>query len=214
MNQANEKEKNKETRKDRLNKKIVMLKKEYKDLHITDSNVRPRLTESNIETLLFNKGINVKFNEVSKDISIDNLKNDEKMNKIIKSDTLVSYIEDEIDKEDFHSISYDKLYRKLDSIAYKNTYNPVKSYLKENYKKNKDKITSDYNTLSELINILKVRKDEQELTNMLVKKWLISCVACHFDDNFVSHGCLTLKGEQGIGKTTFFRRLIPEYLKK
>lgn len=206
----------KETKKDRLNNKIIRLKQEYKDLHITDSSVSPMLTETNINILLTNLGIELKFNEVSKTVSkslIDG--HNKKIDNVCKSDkTLMSFLEDEIIREEFHGRSFDMLYRKLDSIAYKNSYNPVKDYLMNNYENNKSKLNGCYNNLKEFTNILKVKPDEKELTNLLVKRWLVSCVACQLYDDFVSHGILTLKGGQGIGKTSFFRRLIPDILKK
>ena len=215
MNQTNENKK-KETKKDRLNKKIVKLQKEYIDLYYTDSNVRPQLTEPNINVLLENKGVRIQFNEIAKTVTKYVLNsNDNFTKKVCSSDkTLTSFLEDEIVRGDFQSKSYEALYRKLDSIAYKNAYNPVKNYLLQNYKNNKDKINNNYNNLNDFISLLKVRHNEQGITNMLTKKWLISCVACQLDDDFVSHGALTLKGDQGIGKTTWFRLLIPEYLKQ
>lgn len=201
----------KKTKKEKLNNKIIKLKKKYKDLHYTDSSVKPQLTEPNIEILLENNNIELKFNEVSKTITKIAMDNE----NLCKSDKLLtSFLEDEIVRENFQSKSYDGLYRKLDSIAFKNSYNPIKEYLYKNYQNNKSKISKEYKFLNEYISMLKVRPEEKELTELLVKRWLVSCVACHFDDNFVSHGVLTLKGEQGIGKTTWFRLLIPEYLKK
>jgi|WetSurSiteA1Bulk_404760.scaffolds.fasta_scaffold02087_2 predicted P-loop ATPase len=208
------KEQNKVTKKQKLENKIIKLKKQYKDLYCTDSSVKPMLTEKNIEALLYNLNICVKFNEITKTVYIENFdKLDENKNENCSTlKKFASFLEDEIVRQDFQSKSFETLYRKLDSIAYKNSYNPIKDYLISNYDKNKDKITKNFNNINYLIDILKVRNSDKNITKMLVKKWLISCVASQLDDNFVSHGILTLTGDQGIGKTSFFRMLIPETL--
>ncbi len=49
------------------------------------------------------------------------------------------------------------------------------------------------------------------LKNALVYRWLLSAVAAAFmPHGFESHGCLVLVGAQGAGKTTWFRRLMPQ----
>ena len=48
----------------------------------------------------------------------------------------------------------------------------------------------------------------EELKDMLMKKWLISCVACVYEKNGVElEGILVLQGAQGLGKTLWFKRL-------
>jgi len=48
----------------------------------------------------------------------------------------------------------------------------------------------------------------EELKDMLMKKWLISCVAAAYEKNGVElEGILVLQGAQGLGKTLWFKRL-------
>lgn len=50
-----------------------------------------------------------------------------------------------------------------------------------------------------------------EVRDFLLYRWLLSCVAAALEhDRFSGRGVLTLQGEQGIGKTRWLRRLVPE----
>lgn len=65
--------------------------------------------------------------------------------------------------------------------------------------------------MQSLIETLLVRPEHVEHRNAIVKRWLISCVAAAFSqsrsDKFEL--ALVLQGGQGIGKTTFIKRLCP-----
>ena len=53
-----------------------------------------------------------------------------------------------------------------------------------------------------------VTHDSKQLKEMLMKKWLISCLAAAYEDNGVElEGILVLQGAQGLGKTLWFKRL-------
>lgn len=63
--------------------------------------------------------------------------------------------------------------------------------------------------IPELLNILGV--DPGSLYAVLVRKWLLQCVALAFNDgDIAADGVLTLQGAQGLGKTFLFRRLAVE----
>jgi len=53
----------------------------------------------------------------------------------------------------------------------------------------------------------------QTAKNKIMTRWLISCVAAAFLPNGVSaHGCLVFQGSQGLGKTYWFKSLVPDEL--
>ncbi|MEZ0175388.1 MAG: VapE domain-containing protein [Candidatus Reddybacter sp.] len=53
---------------------------------------------------------------------------------------------------------------------------------------------------------------DKKLAEMLLKPWLISCVAAVYEDKGVAaQGVLVLQGEQGCGKTTFLKNLCGEH---
>lgn len=57
-----------------------------------------------------------------------------------------------------------------------------------------------------------VRTCKPEFWTACLRKWLVAAVACAIDDGQENHSVLLLSGEQGIGKTTWFRRLVPPAL--
>ncbi|WAW14413.1 VapE domain-containing protein [Peptostreptococcus equinus] len=105
------------------------------------------------------------------------------------------------------------------NIALDNKFNPFKDYLEKcesvRYKGEIDKLikTLEYDIpFSEVHDYKKI----EELYNTMIKKWLISVVAINYNDNLMDdsskavEGTLVLKGEQGIGKTTWLRNLVPK----
>ena len=53
-----------------------------------------------------------------------------------------------------------------------------------------------------------VSSKDTELKNMLMRKWLLSCVAAAFEEDGVAlEGLLVFQGAQGMGKTLWFKRL-------
>ncbi|HCE56627.1 MAG TPA: virulence-associated e family protein [Prolixibacteraceae bacterium] len=46
------------------------------------------------------------------------------------------------------------------------------------------------------------------------KKWIVAAVACLLDDKVTNHTMIIFTGEQGIGKTTWSEKLVPEQLIK
>ena len=92
----------------------------------------------------------------------------------------------------------------LSIIASRNVVNPAKSLI--------EPVEWDgVSRLPEVFSILGISGDE--LSETLVKKWLIQCVSLLFNSvgsPFGADGILVLVGRQGIGKTRFFRRLAIE----
>jgi len=201
----------KETRKEKLSKKIRSLSDKWVDLYITESNVLPQLTETNIKVLLEHRNIKISYDEIKRSVIYDLSKLDK--NRFINNDEqFMSFIEDEIDRNHFQSKSFEKLYRKCDSIAYGNTINPIKEYLKTNYELNKDKIIGT-EFIDKMFKKIKIDLSEFDISYLLFRRWIVSCVASQFETNFISHGALTFTGNQGSGKSTWLRNLVPEHLK-
>lgn len=92
----------------------------------------------------------------------------------------------------------------LSIIASRNVVNPAKSLI--------EPVEWDgVSRLPEVFAILGISGDE--LSETLVKKWLIQCVSLLYNNvgsPFGADGVLVLVGRQGIGKTLFFRRLAVE----
>lgn len=161
----------------------------------------------NLQKLYQFKGIELKYNELKKQIE---------GNKewYIYEDFLT-----EVNSECRRSgltLSKDDLWGFTSFIANRNAYNPVKRYLKSAHEKYKStKGSNELNKLLKTITYAAYYTAEDILFNerMLIK-WLISGVKMGMNDGqFNAEFTLVFKGKQGLGKTRWFRALIPqEYL--
>lgn len=121
-----------------------------------------------------------------------------------------TYLSDELKKFGCSGCSTQRVNEFLDFIANKNKINSVKKLL--------DCLPEWDGTsrLDELYDILHIQDDE--LSKVFVKKWLMQCI-CMLENNEVApYGCdgiLVFQGKQGIGKTSFFRKLAisPQFFK-
>ena len=79
-------------------------------------------------------------------------------------------------------------------------YNPVKEWIDSEPWDGTDRLQTFMDSL--------VTEESAQLKEMLLKKWLISCVAAAHEVNGVElEGILVLQGAQGLGKTLWFKRL-------
>lgn len=96
-------------------------------------------------------------------------------------------------------------------LADKNLFNPVAEWITS-------KQWDGVSRLQDLYDTLKVENEDddqlqKDLKEILIKRWLISAVAAAFEPNGVSaHGVLVIQGRQSLGKTAWFKRLVPKHL--
>lgn len=91
----------------------------------------------------------------------------------------------------------------LGVIAGSNEYNPIMDLL------DKSEPWDGRDRLQEIYNILHI-SDSDTLSRTLVRKWLMQCIALQNNSSrepFGADGALVLQGPQGIGKTSFARKL-------
>lgn len=93
----------------------------------------------------------------------------------------------------------------LAALADHNAYNPVAEWIESRGWDGEDRLPPFYATLTP-------KRDFPEgLKQILMRKWLLSCVAAALKaEGFRCRGVLTLQGPQGIGKTTWGKRLISD----
>jgi predicted P-loop ATPase len=84
--------------------------------------------------------------------------------------------------------------------------NPFKDYFKNLPKWD---MKTDY--ILELCNTVKTTNNEDFY--WAVKKWLVATVACSIEDDTTNQTVLIFTGKQGIGKTSWFQKLMPNDLK-
>ena len=101
-----------------------------------------------------------------------------------------------------------------DFVAYlgdQNLYNPVAQWITSRPWDGTSRLQAFYNTI-------KAEGEEDDvrvwdLKAAMMRRWLISAVAAAFNPNGVSaHGVLVLQGEQYLGKTKWFKQLVPAEL--
>ena len=99
--------------------------------------------------------------------------------------------------------SKDKIQMHVEELAYINRTNPVTDWLETLQWDGKDRIF-------EAVRLLGIEHDT--FGSVLLHKWLLQCVAMAYNDAeqpIGADGVLTLYGKQGVGKTSFFKNLVP-----
>jgi putative DNA primase/helicase len=91
-------------------------------------------------------------------------------------------------------------------IADKNLFNPAAEWITS-------KPWDGISRLGDLYNTVTTDPDKTALKNALMRRWLTSAVAASFMPNGVSaHGILVFQGAQYLGKTAWFKSLVPDHL--
>lgn len=131
-------------------------------------------------------------------------KNENKFKEVTDSDISSLFIRLRSDEKIF--IGYEDLRRVLDS-DYVTRIHPLKRYF-ENLP---DWGEHDY--IKDLADTVTTEDDDKAHWQNCFKKWLIAVVACVLSEKEVNHTAIIFQGEQGIGKSRWILRLIPEELK-
>ena len=150
-------------------------------------------TKDNISGVLQTHAIEVRYNVIKKrmEIEIPNAKFIADM----KDEASLIEIEDRCINM---GIPHTKVRDYLKILAQE--YNPVKEWI--------DSVPWDGHSRLQLFLNSLVTHDSNQLKEMLMKKWLISCLAAAYEENGVElEGILVLQGAQGLGKTLWFKRL-------
>lgn len=93
----------------------------------------------------------------------------------------------------------------LTVIADQNQYNPVATWILSREWDGKNRLEAFYETIQSA--------GHEFIKCTLIKRWLVSAVAAAFaPDGIAARGVLVLQGAQGLGKTRWFKRLVPEHL--
>ena len=160
----------------------------------------PVLTPESLSEWLDKHGISIGYDEIGKILVVGGLW-DENAEQIEAN--LPALIFSKIQTE-FQRCTLQTVQAYLSIIASRNVVNPAKSLI--------EPVEWDgVSRLPEVFSILGISGDE--LSETLVKKWLIQCVSLLYNNvgsPFGADGVCVLVGKQGIGKTRFFRRLAVE----
>ena len=173
---------------------------DYRDFpqRIPDSKRVPT-TLPNVEYMLQRYGITVRYNVIKKrvDYEIPGLTTtlDNRENACINHISSLALL------NDFKVVAVPGY---VDTIADKNSYNPVLEWVESKPWDGEDR-------MQQISDTLQVNKSfVQTLKDALIRKWIRSAVAALYRKGFHSRGVLTLQGSQGLGKTSWVRKLIPD----
>lgn len=157
----------------------------------------PKETYQNFERLCQYWGITIRWNEMLKKEEI--IFNDLTFNIDTKDNAAFAALIDRANRSDY---KVTHLQHFVGLMANRNHYHPVRDWL--------DGLTWDQqDRLPEFYNLFELA-EANPLKETLLRKWILSAVAAVYHENFTSEGCLTLQGEQGIGKSTSISRLLPQ----
>lgn len=166
---------------------------------LTARNPRPLATLRNFETIMHHIGAVIRYNVIKKDEEwmlpgeetlIDDRKN-----------VLFARIIDLCCRVCMPIGQVDKFLRYM---AERNIYNPVQTWIE----------SREWDGVSRLEEFYKsVTAKDETLKKILMKRWLVSAVAAAYRPNgIMAQGLLVFQGAQYIGKTKWFKSLVPEEL--
>lgn len=105
-----------------------------------------------------------------------------------------------------HSMPRESLGEYVKAIADRNAYSPVADWIQSRPWDGKDRLQAFFSTLE---------TEDPELRDVLLRRWLIAAVAAVMKPSgFWCKGVLTLQGPQNLGKTSWFRALVPEEMRR
>ncbi|WP_345758168.1 VapE domain-containing protein [Klebsiella aerogenes] len=163
------------------------------------SNGQPLNTRPNVERLLDNYSISAKYNEISKDVEV--LVPGVSSGSDARDNCAVSEI---LSLAALNRLPMSNIEGHIKTIAVRNTYNPVRDFINQREWDGRSRF-------ADLLNTISTPDDySRDLLAMLVRRWLLSAVAAaYLDAGFWSKGVLVFQGEQSLGKTAWFKALLP-----
>lgn len=153
--------------------------------------------EQNLEILLSILGVNVRYNVISKQIEI------QIPNKSFSIDNnanaSLAWITSRI-KEVGMDCAYHREYLAL--LADKTQYNPVENWILQRSWDGRTRLPDLYAT---------IKSTNEAAKELFIFRWMVGAVALACSPSGIdSSGILVLQGDQGLGKTWWFRKLVPK----
>ncbi|NCA71465.1 MAG: hypothetical protein EOM91_15505 [Sphingobacteriia bacterium] len=160
-------------------------------------------TIGNLKALLEAKRIRVRFNVMSKDLEID--VPDLEGTAENRSEARFAHIESLCGS---YGVPSGALPQFLLAIGDAHAVNPPADWIVSAPWDGQDRFPDLFETLQLAPDMSDA---QQALSLKLIRRWMLAAAAAAIEPGgFVPHGVLILVGKQGIGKTSWFRRLVPE----
>ena len=184
-------------------KKGILQEPAWKDF-TDDGKVVPCL--DNFKAICEYNGIGVTYNQMRHSIDLEIPGIDHSGEDIDNRN--LSYMKDLVQK---YGLSYSRVDEWMLSLAHEHPYHPFRDYLDEQ-KEFQDKYPFDptFPAFYKVLSTLKI-DDHVEESHTFIRRWFISLIAAvRGSGNAGLKGVLTFAGKQGIGKTSWFRNIIPD----
>lgn len=177
------------------------------DLEVTNKgNKIITSTWQNAKAVLDAYNINVKYNVISREIEFDINNKDLKYIEKSAENARLEEIRSLFILQRY-KINYDTLNMQLNAIADRNSYNPVKDYLKK-----AEEVWDGTDRLKDLYETVEAdSKFSNELKELYIRKWLLNCVrqVHNASGKYGAYGVLVFQGRQNLGKTRWIKQIIP-----
>lgn len=163
---------------------------------------KPKDTLDNLKVLLWNYGITSRYNVVKKadEHHIKNL--------VCSMDNRDSSAFSEIISLcKRHDLPTENTRLYLSRIADENQYNPALTWISSRAWDGQDRLTDFLKTVK--VADPRMLTSGEPFHEHLIKKWLIQAVAACVEPKISAAGVLVFQGDQGIGKTSWFKKLVP-----
>lgn len=181
-----------------LEKALDVAKQKVKSIPFVDikSSGSIKSTIPNFEMLLKHNGINIRYNEMSKDmeISLPYIGNSD-----IEMNSKIAMIHSLAHEQGFPITEIDGYILEVGS---RNSYHPVREWLDKQVWDGKNRLDDYYNSI--------VLDEVNPMKETMMRKWAISLVGALYHPYFSCEGVLTFSGEQGQGKTIWVENLLPK----
>lgn len=168
-------------------------------------NGKPKATIGNMKELLRRMGATVRYNVIKKDIEVlipgHSASRDNK---------LVSCITHIISNCNLVGIPTGSLEGFITTIADENQYNPVLTWVQSKPWDGVKRWDEFCKTVTP--KQVKILPNGTPLHIALIKRWMVSAIAAANRDGVALQGMLVLQGDQGLGKTSWLKSLVPNSL--
>ncbi len=178
----------------------------YSPLPHANEKGRPLKHISNLEEICRRLGVTVRYNVIAKEeeilipgesFSIDN-----------QANASLAWLNSECS---LYQYPTDKNQEFITYLADKNLYNPVAEWVGGRPWDGKSRLPELYATVRAVNE--DINPDVKTLKETLIRRWMISAIAAaHLPDGVSAGGVLVFQGAQYLGKTKWFKSLVPEHL--
>lgn len=170
----------------------------------TFKNGSPKATIQNFKVLLDSLGISCRYNEIKKDIEV--IIPNTNFSPANKKSADFAFIESECKRLGLN-IALNSQRSYLVVISENNRYNPIREWILSKDWDGKDRLKKFFGTL--VTSTDKFLADGRNFYHELTYRWMLSAVHAVFNPRGIAaQGVLVLQGKQGIGKSTWFERLV------